>query len=911
MDSGWMPTTVLATKLFAPARRPLLVARPRLIERLDAALDPGHKLSLISAPAGFGKTTLISDWIERSVLRQPSTQVAWLSLDDGDNDVTRLLTHVIAALQGIDVDIGSEALDLLGIAPALRVEAALTALINDVARTAGPSVLVLDDYHVIDAASVHEAMTFLLDHLPPQLHVVITSRADPPLPLSRLRSREELVEVRATDLRFTPGEATSFLNQVMGLGLSALDVDALESRTEGWIAGLQLVALSLRGRTDVSGFIGEFTGSHRLVLDYLVDEVLHQQPLSIREFLLHTAVLDRLAGSLCDAVTGRADGSAMLESLERANLFVVPLDEYRAWFRYHHLFADALRARILSEEPDQVPVLHRRASDWYEQNGLTEDAVRHALAGRDLERAAHLMELALPDLRRNRQDATLLGWLDALPDEVVRRSAVLSVFRGWMLMVAGDLDAVEDRLDDAERALAGAGTPDAGNEELRTLPATVGIYRASLAQARGDASSTARHAQHALDMAGPGDHFSRGAGLGFLGLAAWANGDIGPALQTYSEAVRSLRLAGNFADALGGTVVLADMWLAAGRPHRARGLLTEALDEASAREGAPASLPVGDLHVGLGELECELGNLADATGHLETAEALGEGAGTSGNRHRWFLAMARVRTAEGDREGAIAFLAEAERRYRRGFYPDVRPIAAMKARIQIQQSRLSEAAAWAGERGLSVATETSYLHEFEHLTLVRLLIGQHRDHEEPVAIREAGRLLDRLLDAAQSSARTGSRIEILMLQALAHEAQGHQRSAQEALERALTESPEADGFARLFLDEGAPMVRLLRVAEEREVTRDRVRRLLWHVTPDRAAAPSRRAGADSPLTAPLSQRELQVLRLLDTAMTGPEIARELFVTHNTLRSHTKHIFTKLGVNSRPAALSRAKKHGLL
>jgi len=910
-----MPTTVLATKLFAPARRPLLVARPRLIERLDAVLEPGRKLSLISAPAGFGKTTLVSDWIEQNVHRQPATRVAWLSLDDGDNDLPRLLTHLIAALRGIDADMGSDALDLLDIAPALRVEAALTALINDVARTAGPIVLVLDDYHVLEARPVHEAMTFLLDHLPPQLHLVVTCRSDPPLPLARLRTRDELVEMRATDLRFTPDEATSFLNQVMGLGLTAPDVDALETRTEGWIAGLQLVALSLRGRTDVSGFIGAFTGSHRFVLDYLVDEVLQHQPQQVREFLLHTAVLDRLTGPLCDAVTGRADGSTMLESLERANLFVIALDEHRAWFRYHHLFADVLRARILSEEPDLVPALHRRASDWFEHHELVEDAVRHALAGGDFERAAHLMELALPAVRRNRQDATLLGWLDALPDDVVRGSAVLSVFYGWRLMVSGDLDAVEDRLDDAERALAADRTPDADNEELRTLPTTLAIYRASLAQARGDAEGTARHAQRALDMAGPGDHLSRGSAGGFLGLAAWANGDIEPALQTFSEAVRSLRLAGNLADALSSTVVLADMWLAAGRPDRARQLYEGALREATdpdGAEGAVAPLPMADLHVGLGELDCELGNLEDATRHLETAQALGERAARTENRHRWFLAMARVREAEGDGEAAIDLLDQAERRYRRGFLPDVRPIAAMKARIRIEQGALSEAANWARERGLSAADELSYLREFDHLTLVRLLIAQHRDHEDPGAIREALDLLDRLLEAAEGSARTGSIIEILMLQALAHEARGHRRPALEALERAMTEAPEADGYVRLFLDEGAPMVTLLRAIEESEVARNRARRLLRvGATPSRGAPPYRGAGATESLSEPLSQRELQVLRLLDSALTGPEIARELFVSHNTLRSHTKHIFTKLGVNSRPAAVSRAKEHGLL
>jgi LuxR family maltose regulon positive regulatory protein len=905
-----MPTTVLATKLFVPARRPVRVARPWLVDRLDAALEPGRRLTIISAPAGFGKTTLLADWVEHSTRRQPPGRVAWLSLDGGDNDLPRLLTHLVAALQVIEADLGSDALELLGRSPAVPVEATLSALLNDLVLTASPLVLVLDDYHLVEAGSVHAAMTFLIDHLPPQLHLMVASRSDPPLPLSRLRTRDELVELRAADLRFAPEDSTAFLNQVMGLGLSAADVDALETRTEGWVAGLQLVALSLRGRADVAEFIGAFTGSNRFVLDYLVDEVLHHQSPEVRTFLLHTAVLDRLTRPLCDAVTGRSQGSVSLESLDRDNLFVVALDERREWYRYQHLFADVLRSRMLSESPDLVPVLHRRASEWYELNDLPEEAIRHALAARDFDRAAHLIELALPALRRNRQDATLLGWLDALPEDVIRRSAVLSVFSGWMLMVSGDLDAVEGHLDDADRALATGSTAATGNEELRTLPATLAVYRASLAQARGDLAGTADHARRALELAGPGDHLSRGAAAAFVGLASWAAGDVEPALATFAEAVRSLRLAGNVADAVSSTVVLADMWLAAGRPDRARGLYDTALrqaEDAAAAGGPSAPLPTADLHVGVSELDREQGDLAAATRHLETATALGEQALTTEARHRWYLAMARVREAQGDTAGAIDLLEEAERRYRPGFVPDVRPIAAVKARIRINQGELSDAADWAGERRVSVSDDVSYLREFDHLTLVRLLIAQHRSHPDASSIREAVGLLDRLAEAATQSARSGSLLEIGILQALARHAQDEPGLAVEVLERTLRESPDPGGYRQLFLDEGEPMVSLLRAAD-RGHAGDHPRRLLRGGAPSagRFAPPS-----PAPAAAGLSDRELQVLRLLESTMSGPEIARELYVTLNTFRSHTKHIFNKLDVGSRPAAVSRARERGLL
>ena len=411
------------------------------------------------------------------------------------------------------------------------------------------------------------------------------------------------------------------------------------------------------------------------------------------DFLLRTAVLDRLTGPLCDAVTGRVGGTRTLEDLERGNLFLVPLDVQRSWYRYHHMFADVLRARLLAEHPDEVPDLHRRASAWYSSHDLVADAVRHALAAEDFDRAAYLMEEALPQMRRARQDGLLMSWVRSLPEYVVRRSPVLSIVSGWSMLMAGDLDAVESRLDDADAALA-AGARDqdlaatwADTEDLRTAPATVSVYRASLAQARGDVAGTVRHARLALDMAGPDDHFIRGAGAGYLGLAAWAAGDVQEALTTFSEAVRSLHAAGNLVDELDSTVVLADMWVASGRPSRARRVYEQALKKATAGN-EPYPRATADLHVGLAELDRELGDFAGAEAHLETARVLGQRSSITENRHRWYVAMAQVRAGLGDFDAAADLLDQAEALYRHGFYPDIRPIPAMRARVQIGRETL-------------------------------------------------------------------------------------------------------------------------------------------------------------------------------------------------------------------------------
>ncbi len=900
---------LIATKLYVPKLRRGLVLRPRLTAQLRRGAEA--KLTLVSAPAGFGKTTLLADWLGETP--DHDWHVAWLSLDAADTEPASFWTLVVTALQGALPSLGTSALELITTAPS-STDLVLTALLNELAETPGEVWLVLDDYHLVDDREVGQGTAFLLEHLPSHVHVVISTRADPDLPLARWRARSELVEIRAADLRFTAVEAAAYLNDASRLDLTPGDVEVLEERTEGWIAALQLAALSIQGRDDVSSFIARFAGNDRYIVDYLVEEVLAHQSEPVRDFLLQSAVLDRLTGPLCDAVTGGDDGSDMLVALDRANLFIVSLDDRREWYRYHHLFADVLRARMLAEHPDQVPLLHHRASQWYERHDLTDESIRHALAAGDFDRAAHLMELAVSAIRRHRQEATMYGWLKALPDDAVRRSPVLSLFYGSMLMASGDLSAVETRLDDAERGLAavpeGSPGPWADTEDLHTLPSTIAMYRAALAQAGGDAGSTADHARRALDLAGPDDHLARGGAAGFLGFASWAMGDVSSAQETFAQAAASLRAAGSIVDELSSTVVLADLWLAAGRPRKARQLCTRALARAEA-QGVGVARATAELHVGLSEMDVEAGDLESARRHLELAAALADRTPINESRFRWFVAKALLARADGDPDGAVSLLDQAAERYRPGFFPDVRPIAAIKARIWIAQGKLAEAADWAHEREVSATDDARYLSEFDHLTLVRLLLARHRVHQEPGTLDEATGLLDRLYAAADSAKRGRSLLEIRLLQALADDAQGRRPQALETLAQALGLAPEPASYLRLFLDEGAPMVSLLRDVELAGGGGDHVQRLLrLGVSAEAKAAEPGQRGAQAAAES-LSDRELQVLRLLDSELSGPQIARELFVSHNTVRTHTKHIFAKLDVTSRRAAVLRARERGLI
>jgi LuxR family maltose regulon positive regulatory protein len=881
---------LLITKLHVPKPRPGLVSRSHLIRRLDEGICLGGSLSLVSAPAGYGKTTLLGEWVAGC-----GWPVAWISLDEGDNAPPRFLAYLVAALRTVEEGIGRGVLGAFQDPKPPPIESILSALLNEIAAVPTCFVLVLDDYHVIKARSVHDALTFLLDHLPSQMHLVIATRTDPPLPLARLRARGRLIELRQSDLRFTSDEAGEFLNRFAGLNLSADHVAALVSHTEGWAAGLQMAAVSIRGRDDVASFVRAFTGSNRYVIDYLTEEVLQRQPESIQAFWLQTAILDRLSGSLCDAVTGGDDGQATLELLERENLFIVPLDDERRWYRYHHLFRDLMRQRLHRARPDLVSALHRRASEWYERNGLVAAAVDHALSSGDFERATRLLDGCVDVLWGYGEQAALLRWLDALPDEHVRAHPRLRVYHALVLFAAGQNDAAERSLQAAERAIDSIS--DRGGTELRGVLAAA---RAFIAFSQGDLSTIIRSSRQALDHLPARDLMWRSIANYTLGLAQRLSGNLGAAHQTLSKAVTLSSKADNSYITLVSQLNLARLQTQRGRLRRASEILRQALRLAD--EKGMLGLPVaGLLSAELGSILIEQNELGEAMGLLEKgAELIERGEDiTALEMTRAF--MVRGLYTKGDIGGAMDLIQEMEQVARQA---DVGPwlahwIAALKLQVYVGRGDLAAAAQLSEELGLSVEDDPIYQREMVYSPLVRLFIAQG----QPEAVMG---LLGRLLRAAETEGRLGRVITTLALRALALQAQGEIEPAMADLSRALSFA-ESEGYVRIFVDEGAPMVQLLRRAASRGISPEYASKLLTAFD----LAESGTCSSVQPLIEPLSQRELDVLRLLTTDLTLEEIAQELFVARSTVRSHTKSIYGKLNVHSRREAVRRAQELDLL
>jgi LuxR family maltose regulon positive regulatory protein len=888
---------LLATKLYPPRLRNGTIHRPRLTRRSEQELP---SLILVSAPAGFGKTTFLADFVAQ---HSESRRTAWLSLDHTDNEPAVFWDYLIAAVQSVAPDAGAAASDQVGAGQPLPSAASL--LLNDLAGLDGELLIVLDDYHVIEAPEIHEAISRLVEHAPAQLHVVLAGRTDPPLPLARLRARGELLEIRAADLRFTTEETAIYFDESAGLALAPADIAALESRTEGWIAALQLAALSMQGRDDPQAFIAEFAGDDRFVVDYLAEEVLDRQPDDVRGFLLHTSILNRFTSGLCDAVTGKTDGKSMLDQLDRANLFLVPLDDRRHWYRYHHLFADVLRAHLLDEEPSLVPVLHRRASEWYEAHGDVAEAIAHAMSAGDAGRAAQLIELTAPLLRRKRQEGTLRRWLEALPDDVFTDRPVLAINLVGARMATGDTAGVERLLALVDRSLEPSRPAPVvfDHAEMASLPAQISVYRAALALLAGDLDATLAHARDALAVVAPDDHLRRGSASALIALAHWSDGDLHTAQQRYDDAISALLAAEHLADALGCSLALADIQIVQGRLSDATRTFEAGLRLTAEHPGLRGA---ADMHIGLSEVLIERNDLDGAAQHLDTSAELGESAGLPQHAYRRRITMARLCRARGDLAMALALIDEALPLFDTDFSPPVRPVEATRARVLLANGDFDGARTWVITRGLTVNDELSYIREYEHLTLARVLVAT--GSRESAALDDASRLLDRLLDAADAGGRVGSAIEIRILQAAAEHARGDATSALAALEDAIRRA-EPEGHIRLFLHAGAGVTALLRSLAQRSDSSAHLHRIVAASAPpaaDRAVESLRR----TPLVDELSARELEVLRLLGTDLSGPDIARELVVSLNTVRTHTKNIYSKLGVSGRREAVTRARELGL-
>jgi LuxR family maltose regulon positive regulatory protein len=908
-----MSTPILATKLYIPPPRPTVVPRPRLFKQLDEGLH--HKLTLISAPAGFGKTTLISEWV--AGCERP---VAWLSLDEGDNDPTCFLAYIIAALQTLALskvegiaarqspigNIGEGVLGVLQSPQPPPIEPILTSLVNEITTLPTNFVLVLDDYHVIEAKPVDEALTFLLEHLPPQMHLVIATREDPRLALARLRAQGKLTELRAADLRFTLSEAAGFLNQVMGLNLSAENIAALETRTEGWIAGLQLAALALQGaismpgHEDATGFIQTFTGSHHFVLDYLLEEVLGQQSESVQAFLLRTSILNRLCGSLCDAVLLDAPptGQESLEFLERANLFIVPLDNERRWYRYHHLFADLLRQRhyqsIASSTGDaekRLNELHIRASQWYEDNGFGFEAFQHASAANDVDRAERLIGGdRIPQHFRGAVTA-ILDWLGSLPKAVLDARPWLWWRYASLLLVNGQTTGVEEKLQAAEAGLAAsAALQGAGpDDKTQNLIGLIASASAVLALTRYQVDTMVAQSRRALEYLSTDSLISRATANWTLGYAYLLQGDRAAARRALTEAIALSQESGDIFTTILATIGLGNVQEAENQLY----LAAETYQRVLQLAGDQPLQVIYEAHLGLARIYYEWNDLDAAEQYGRQSLLLAQQYDRVIDRFvTCEVFLARLKLAQGDVAEAAAILAKSSQAARQqNFVYRTPEVAAAQVLTLLRQGSLAAAAYLAQTHGLP--------------------LSQARIHLSQGDTSEALAVLEPLRQQMEAKDWQDERLKVMVVQAVALQAHGELDKAAQLLDKALALA-EPGGFIRIFVDEGLPMARLLSEAAARGIMPDYVSKLLAafeaeiQKDEDKSSPP-----LAQPLIEPLSQRELEVLRLIAQGLSNREIGGRLFLALDTVKGHNRNIFDKLQVQRRTEAVARARELGLL
>lgn len=901
-----MAIPILTTKLYVPPLRENVVLRPSLIERLNEGLR--RKLTLISAPAGFGKTTLVSEWI--AVYKGA---VAWLSLDEGDNDPARFWSHFIAALQTVFRNIGGGALTALQSPQSPSIESILTSLLNEIAAIPNDLLLVLDDYHAFDSRSIDAALAFLVERLPPCMHLAIATREDPDLPLARLRARDQLTELRVKDLRFTASEAAEFLNRTMGLRLSPEDIAALETRTEGWIAGLQMAALSLQGLQDTAGFIQSFTGSHRFVLDYLLEEVLHRQSEAIQKFLLQTSILERMCGPLCDVVLldPSIEGQETLEYLERANLFIVSQDNERRWYRYHHLFAELLRNRLARAYPDQIADLHRRASDWYASNDFPYEAVTHALAIQDWPRAADVIERHMDELPMRGESATRLGWFEAFPAQFLLDRPGLGLVYAWALFMTNQLDRAEEQLNQL--------TP-----LVQNTPSLLGelyVIRVMIATRRFDMPAFYELAQQALSRVPPEEASPRSRILLTLGVAYdEMGGDFAAARNAFREAYElgkalpSPSAVGNAPLPLMALAYLASYEWLQGNLHEASRMYEQALELADKWGGQP-SLALCFVQQGRANLLYEWNDLDGATRALQEFIRVGDLWKSPRLLVPAYGLSALVMQARGEPEAARAMIRRTEQAARDSYSspPDLGMLALYQISLWIAQNNFQAITQWEQSHDSKWRSQTGRARDALTIALAQAqIVRYHRMHDDS-ALGQARVLIEPALEQAQASDLMLTVVRLLILDALALYAQGETASAVAALKRALALA-EPENYVRSFLDLGKPMQELLSWSlKSQAVTEPHlpayVSKLLSRFRADVPVGSSQPIG--DALIEPLTERELAVLRLIAQGLSNREISERLFLALSTVKGHTRIIFDKLQVQRRTEAVARARELGLL